>query len=173
MADVYVYHGPDNYQPGGTTSDPRALIFRKGQYIFINSDTGLHTTYCNTDKHQWYGGLPEIDGDYSHIRVANKELYGSHNYHPASGGTMYTIRKTCNMRYGTNGANLSTIKLYAGDVVIIGASWPQGTTGTDNYVRMWGYRRGGRSGVDTETFGYYCESRWWEGDAKDYTINTE
>lgn len=59
----------------------------------------------------------------------------------------------------------------AGDIVIIGKSGVHGQTGRVNSIRMWGYRLGGLSGSETETYGLYIQSGYLNYPAN-YNVNT-
>lgn len=172
MAITYVYSGPTTTIAG----DNGTITVSEGQYMFLaGKSNGSGNTYWHTydkaTKKTWTWNIitmPEFDrvsryeiggkgGYVQHISRLNSSKYGSHNYHTASGGNMYTLRKPTVMYH--DGGTRHPVTLAAGDVVIIGGVNPHGNTRDgDTFIRFWGYRKGGRSGPETELSGYWCET---------------
>lgn len=170
MANVYVYQGVHDFVPPGYPT----LKFKKGQYIFDIStwDATQFSTYVNGGR-KTFTIISGVNNKMYPITSCNETIYGSVNNHPASGGCMYSIRRKTKLRYGSSAQTLSAAVLNAGDIVIIGPAPPHGTAkGAENFIRMWGYKRGGRSGADIETSQFWVESAYEMSLPTDYTINT-
>lgn len=184
MADTFIYHGPNQT----VSFDIGSAYLRDGQYIFllgVNPNNNHHylSTYVGSTKvefgiSRYWDSRGDIDRDekvdcgnggyFQHISRFNWDQWGSKWYHSASGGCMYTIRKTT---YLKNSYNQNMETLNAGDVVIIGERNTQGQTDASNNIRCWGYRRGGVTGAETETWNLWCQSGYLNYPSN-YNINT-
>lgn len=186
MATVFVYEGPSQWIEGNRSGETDSAYVNDGHYWFYQgreypsgADLWIVYDYQGRKEIRFEGyASPEINRDERYydatnwfiqfIGEFNADYYGSHNRHYASGGSMYTMREYTSL-WEDNGDYYGSIQ--AGDMVIIGKDAEQGTVTTDNRIRMWGYRKGGRSGTEVETYGLWVSSDYQES-PNNYTINT-
>lgn len=166
---IWIYHGPEQ-SVSTFDGDLDKVYFRDGEYFESTRENfGPNMTEISGnvfDGGRWYhvrfilqqsSSVSSVEigltngGVLRRMSRANSLRWGSHNYHAASNGNFYSLRRTTRL-YKSDGTYHG--KLEAGDQVIIANGFEYFNSGNTR-VRIWGIRRKG--GVAEERTGLWAE----------------